>query len=448
MNQEEFIQRSKSSKRKYLIFSLPNLSTSIIIGFADFALFTLYKLAYLPNTFLIGTALALGKLTIAGSQFFFGWISDAKYTKWGRRKPYLIILSPVLSISFFFLLLPGLMIEISNSNSVFIWLLIWSILFNLSYGVTTPYGSWMAEQFNVSDRPKTAQYYNIFAFVGSTITSLFSFLILTGSIDAINANPNVVPPEILYSVVLFSILPILLFYITTFLMPTEPHFKIESKMFENLKTILKNKNFILVTLMQGIASVGFIMVGQTILQFTEIVLQFGDTDYYIVAGIMLFGIPAFIYIWRRTLQKLGKKRCLLYIFLAAIVFLPTTLFGAIPMDSYLIYGILFVLGLAASMGGWFLLPSIIYADIAEDDQKTTGELKAGIYTGFPSITLNIFQALGLFLIGIILDLPNLGLGYSIGYVLWGPVCSLVLIIAYLYSRRFIQLDFEWEKKIE
>ncbi len=48
--------------------------------------------------------------------------------------------------------------------------------------------------------------------------------------------------------------------------------------------------------------------------------------------------------------------------------------------------------------------------------------------------------------GIILDLPNMGLDYSVGYVLWGPISSLVLIIAYLFSRKFIKLDFEWEKK--
>lgn len=390
----------------------------------------------------------MGKLTIAGSQFFFGWVSDSKYTKWGRRKPYLFILSPILSISFLFLLLPGLLIDINDMNATFIWLLVWIIFFNLSYGVTTPYGSWMAEQFTVHERPSASQYYNIFAFIGSAIMSIFSFIILTGSVNSIQSTPDIIPSELLYSVIIFSILPVLLFYLVAIFMPTEPHFEIKSNMIDNLKVILKNKNFILVTVMQGLASVAFIMVGQTILQFTVVVLRFENMDYYIVAGLMMFGIPGFIYIWRRLLQKLGKKRSLLYIFLAAIAFLPTTLFGAIPMDSYLIYGMLFVIGLAASLGGWSLLPSIIYADIAEDDQKTTGELKAGIYTGFPSIMLNIFQALGLFLIGFLLDLPNLGLGYSIGYVLWGPVCSLVLIGAYLYSRRFIQLDFEWEKKIE
>jgi len=446
MTQEEKIFRTKGSKKKYLIYGLPTLSTSIIMGFADFALFTLYRLGYQLDAFQIGLALALGKLTIAGSQFFFGWISDSKYTKWGRRKPYLIILSPILSLSFLFLLLPGLIIDISNLNSIFIWLLVWNILFNLSYGVTTPYGSWMAEQFSVDERPSVSQYYNIFAFVGSAIMSIFSFVVLTESVISIRTNPNIIPPELLFSVIIFSILPVLLFYLSSFLMPTEPHFKIQSKMMNNLKVILKNKNYIMVTLMQGIASIAFIMIGQTILQFTVVVLQFVNTDYYIVAGLMLFGIIGFIILWGKLIQKLGKKKSLLYIFITAILFLPSTLFGAIPMDSYLLYGILFVFGLAASLGGWNLLPSIIYADIAEDDQKRTGELKAGIYTGFPSIILNIFQALGLFLMGIILDLPNMGLDYSVGYVLWGPISSLVLIIAYLFSRKFIKLDFEWEKK--
>lgn len=119
------------------------------------------------------------------------------------------------------------------------------------------------------------------------------------------------------------------------------------------------------------------------------------------------------------------------------------------MDSYVIFGIIFVLVIAACLGGWFLFPGFMYADLAEDDEKKTGELKAGIYAGFPSIPLNLFQALGLFLMGLILELPNITVGtstYSIGYVLWGPICSLILIVAYLYSRKFIKLDFDWEKK--
>ena len=156
MSKENKIERSEGTTKKYFIFSLPNLSTSIVMGFADFALFTLYAVAYELNTFLVGAALAIGKLAVASSQFFLGWISDSKYTKWGRRKPYLVILSPILGLSFLFLLLPVLFIDYTNKSALFTWLLLFSILFNISYGITSPYLSWMAEHFTVEERPKTS----------------------------------------------------------------------------------------------------------------------------------------------------------------------------------------------------------------------------------------------------------------------------------------------------
>ena len=106
---------------------------------------------------------------------------------------------------------------------------------------------------------------------------------------------------------------------------------------------------------------------------------------------------------------------------------------------------------AISLGGWYLFPYIIYADIAEDDQKKTGELKAGIYSGFPAIILNIFQALSLRFTGWILSLRNIVNvpetdGFSIGLILWGPIASIILIISLIYAKKFIKLDFKWEKK--
>ncbi len=119
------------------------------------------------------------------------------------------------------------------------------------------------------------------------------------------------------------------------------------------------------------------------------------------------------------------------------------------MDSSLIFGILFILGLAGAMAGWFLLPPVFISDITEDDEKTTGELKAGIYKGFPSIVLNLFQIVGILIMGVLLELPKIDVGtanFSIGHVIWGPICSLILIVAYLYSRKFVKLDFDWEKE--
>jgi len=448
MSQEEIITRSKGTRSRYLLFGMPKVGTAIVMGLADFALFTLYVVGYQVDPFLVGIALSLGKLTIAASQFFFGWISDAKYTRWGRRKPYLIILSPILALSFILLLLPGLIIDLSDIPAVLIWLLVWYQIFNFSYGVTTPYQSWMAEQFRVEDRPIASQYQNTIGFVGTSIMTIFSMVVLTNFNKEIQEHPEIIPPEFLYSVITFAIILVVLFYLISFLMPTEYEFKIESNIIQNLKIILKNKNFLLVTIMQGIASIAWIMIGSLILFYLETVLHFEQMYYIMAALIFVFGILIFLYIWRKLIQKLGKKKSLLYIFLVAIIFLPFSLLGLIPMDSYLVIGIIFCLGIAGCMGGWFLFPAIMYADIAEDDEKTTGELKAGIYTGFPSIVLNLFQALGLFILGIITTLPDIMVGtssFSMGNVLWGPICSLILIAAYLYSRKFIKLDFDWEK---
>ncbi|MBA7704881.1 hypothetical protein ES703_113704 [subsurface metagenome] len=51
--------------------------------------------------------------------------------------------------------------------------------------------------------------------------------------------------------------------------------------------------------------------------------------------------------------------------------------------------------------------------------------------------------------GILLELPKIDVGtatFSIGHVIWGPICSLILIVAYFYSRKFVKLDFDWEKE--
>ncbi len=449
MNQTDIIQREKSKTSKFLFYAMPKFGTSVIMGFADVALASLYILAYQVPPFLVGIALALGKFTIAGSQFFWGWISDARYTRWGRRKPYSLILSPILALSFILLVMPSLIIDLNDLNALFIWLLIIYQIFNISYGCTAPYASWMAEQFRVDERPRASQYENTFGFAGTATMLIFSMVVLTGFITQIQANPEIIPPDYSISVLLFASILVFLFYLAIFLMPTEPHFKIESTMFQNLKVVLKNKNFVNVTVMIGIASLGMTQVGSLIIQFLVVVLHFDPILNIIASAILVFGILIFLYMWRKLVIKLGKKRSILYIFLVLILFLPFTLLGMIPMESTFIYGLLFMLGIAVCTGGWFLIPPVCIADIAENDEKTTGELKAGIYTGFPSIFLNIFQAVGLFIMGIILELPDITVGtstFSLGYVLWGPICSLIIIVAYVYTRKFIKLDFEWEKK--
>lgn len=443
------LERTETTKGKRILFGFPRLGTSLVLGVEGFALFTLYYLGYGLDSVSVGFALAMGYLSIAAGQFLLGWISDAKYTKLGRRKPYLVIFGPLLGVSFIFLLLPALILpDMTDKNSLFIWLLIWDVIFRFSYAVTTPYQAWMAELFPTSERPKVSQTQNTFNFIGNGLMALTTLLVFTGVFEKVAANPNVIPPEFLVIVVVFGLISIILFILIVFKMPTEPNYKMESSLWENLKTTIKNKNFMKIVLMQGISGFGWSITSTVMLTYTEVVLALGTTEYIVVALIFLLSIFVFLYLWRKQIERIGKKKTLLLVFLFAVVFLPITLLGLIEAIPNLILGVIFITGIGLILGGWYLFPYIMYADIAEDDEKSTGELKAGIYTGFPSIILNIFQAIGVYLLGLIVALPDVTVGtstFSMGLVIWGPMCSLILLVSYFYTRKFVELDFEWEK---
>jgi Na+/melibiose symporter-like transporter len=231
------------------------------------------------------------------------------------------------------------------------------------------------------------------------------------------------------------------------LLPTEPWREIKSDIVQSLKVAVKNKNFLRVVLMQGISGFGWSIITTVMLTYVKTVLHLGTMEYLIVSVCLLLGIFVFLYIWRIQIEKKGKKPTLLKIFIIAALFLPITFLGLIPMGSFLPLGIIFILGIALVLGGWYLLPYIIYADVADDDDKGTGEMRAGIYAGFPSIILNIFQAFGVLLLGLITSLPALeGTTYSFGYIIWGPVVSGILLVSWWYTKRYVTLDFPWESK--
>ena len=456
MNESEVIKREKTSKIRKILFSSPRLATSIVLGIEGWALLTLYTSGYGLHPFLAGFSISMGYLTIALSQFLLGWISDAKYTRWGRRKPYIIIFAPILAISTIFLLLPGLIIDLSNGKVLFLWMLIWEIVLRASYAVTTPYQAWMAEEFPVEERPKVSQFQNTFNYIGNGIMALFSLIILTDYIDAIElaVDPNIpIPINLSIPIIIFGVLTFALFYFIAFKMPTEPRYEIKSNLIQNLRTILKNKNFMIIIFMVGISGLGWSMITAVMLKYIVDVLALSTIEYIVAAVSLLLTIFIFLYLWRRSIQKIGKKKTILYVFLCGVCFMPISILGLIPMQSYMIIGVIFIVGIGATLGGWYLFPYIVYADVAEDDEKLTGELKAGIYTGFPSIILNIFQALGAFFIGALLSLPKLTRHYvaepysfSIGLIIFGPIVSIILLVSYFYTKKFVKLDFEWEKQ--
>ncbi len=442
----------KSTEKKMWNYASPRFGISLFMGFVDFALIYLYVFVYGLDSNLVGTGAMLGKFAIAISQFFFGWISDHTHTRFGRRKPYIFIMTPILAVSLFMLTLPTLFLGSEPEESkIFIWLIIFNCLTQAAYAMTTVYHSWMPEQFPVDKRPKVSTYQNIFNFLGTAIVVLFSMIVLTGVKKDLEDDPSTIPTVLIISVIIFGLIMIGLTYWCAFYQPVEKTPDYKTKLIDDLKSILKNKNLILVCLLQGICSFAWALTSSELLPFTDEVLKIRGSVSIIVSVIMIVCMILSLFFWKKQIETRGKKKTLISVFLFAIIVLPFSMLGFFSFSTNLLFAIPFVILVAISLGGWYIFPYIIYADIAEDDQKKTGELKAGIYSGFPAIILNIFQALSLKLTGWILSLKNIvnvsGTDeFSIGLILWGPIASVVLIISLIYAKTFIKLDFNWEKQ--
>ncbi len=438
----------KASTGKFLTYGMPRLSASLVLDTVDFGILFLYILVYGLPPILSGIALAIGKLSIAIGQFSMGWLSDRTKTKYGRRKPFMFFYAPLTAISFICALLPMIFIQNPTAIVLFVWIIVFDAIFQWSYGgLTTPYQSWVSEQFMVHQRPKASAFQNLFGFIGAGVGIVFTLLVFPPLIETFQKTKTV-DPIFLILIFAFGISVILLFYICAFAFPVEKVEAPEMNFREDLKKVLKDKNFMRVCWLQGIAFLAIGMITPSLIGFVTIVLKIEGTTLYLVAVVLLVGIMGFLFMWKKLIDKKGKKQTFLIILLTGIVVLPLSLIGLLPGEISFLITIIWVLSIAAFMGGWYLFPYIWLADLAEDAEVRSGEgRKSGLYAGFPAILLNIFQAIALFITGFLLSLPNVpGKEYSWGYVLWGVWCSGVIIVAYLFTKKLITLDFDWEKE--
>jgi Na+/melibiose symporter-like transporter len=439
-----------SSVGKMTLFAFPRIGSAILLGIVGFALLLLYSDGYGLNASYTSWVISGGYIAIALSQFFFGWLSDVTYSKkWGARKLYVLILAPIEVIAFIFLLMPSLVLDNPSPSELLIWMAVWNTLFKIAYAVTTPYQAWMAELFSVQDRLKCSQIQNNFNFIGQVIQALFSMLVLTRFTIALKTNPNDIPPLFFWICIIFAVVFVGSFYLSTLLMPTEPRKVEKENMIENLRIILKNRRYQLMVLMAGFASIGWAMAGEVMLKYLTVVLFLGTMEYIICALTLVLVTVIFLRIWRSIIMKLGKTRSIRLVFICGSITMLLSLLGLIYTTMPIIIAVIVVFGYAVTMGGWYLFPYVMYADVAEDDERDTTKMKAGIYVGYPSIILNVCQALSLAILGLFFLLPNVNVGphsVNLGNIVWGPFASVVLFLVYFYAKRFVNLDYKWEKK--
>lgn len=430
-------------------YASPRFGCSLLLTFVDFSVLFLYHDVYALSGWLTGIAAGLGKASIAASTFVAGYFSDKTRTRWGKRRPYLLFGAPVLATAFVLLFIPTFVLGYRAPElAVFAWYVAFNCSFQAMYGfVTGPYHAIMPAITRVDQRPRTAMYQNLFNYLATGLGALLTFLVLPEFTDTY-ATTGVLPPGFVVLFVVSAAVLVTLFYYMHRAVPVAPdEFKESADNFvANLHVIRANTNYLRMIAFQGVTGLAAAMQTSLLLGYVETVLALEGPQLYVVAACVVVGVGGFVSFWRWLIEQRGKKRVLQYVLLYQACSLPLSLVGLVP-GAPLLRGIVFVVGMTAGMAGWGLFPYMIYADVAEDHARRTGEYKAGLFQGFSSVPLNIFQAISLFATGWLLDLPLVaGTTYSWGYLLWGPLGAVYVVVAFLILKRWVQLDYAWESR--
>jgi len=414
--------------RQKVSYGICRLGTSLLLNIVTVFTFWAYKDIFVIPAELSGIGNATGKIAIAISGFVFGYLSDVidpSKRKLGRRKFFIWTGAPLLAFSFIMLFTPHLFIPVEQEIMRFVWLIIWNSMFHLFYGyLLMPYQAWYVEITNDDERIGVSAIQNISNLIASLVGAGYILFIsdFYGETTKIEGTSGI---WLLVFAIVFAIVEVALFLPALLTIKEKPVKFVKRNIWKEIKITLKNRNYVIYMISFSIMWVGVIYVTAMLLDFINIILEF-DTNAEtlpFVATLFVSTILAYLF-WTPIGNKIGKKKALAISYGVLIVWIPLTpLIGKIAfiplaVQGYL-YGIVAVFFIAPS----FLLPYAIIGDLADKDERDTSLNRAGLYTGFKNIPINIGQAAGYIMAGFLSILPN-----NFGLKWLGPI-SVVFLIA-------------------
>ncbi|MGA2440181.1 MAG: MFS transporter [Tepidisphaeraceae bacterium] len=417
-----------------------------------FAVFNIY-LGVKPE--LVGLALTLIRVYDAISDPVVGWISDNFRSKYGRRRPFILVSGILcgLGLPALFLVSPHWSdIQFLHVSAVFWYMLFSSMIYIPIFSTfTVPYNS-LANELTPDYEERTSlmtyksaiqKIFEIGNFYGLRFTTLAWFLV-----PGTHKTNTLLGVQVYTSILgaLMAIFAIIMFfsvkerYYETIVVKTTERVPLRSSFYETLKC----QPFRMMMCMGGAFTLGTSMVGTLGLYATIYYVCAGNTDLgyqwnfwmgiaYMIGGFI--GAPAL----NRVAYFIGKRAAVIvaacigilgfggswYLYTPAIPWLQTVASGTMAF---------------AGAGLWMLSGSI-GADVIDYDELTTGKRREGSFTGCAQYIFKLGNSGGSFLAGLILTW--VGFKSSLGAqsphtVFWIramlasiPVAGLLLVIFFI-----------------
>ncbi len=377
---------------------------------------------------LVGLIITLSRFTDVITDPIIGFLSDKIRTRWGRRKPFILVGTPIYALGIWLLFVPP--IEFTdveflglefNIGYPYLFLMV-ALVYLGSTIKDLPYFAWGAElSRNYNERTLITSWREGFSVAGSLLSAFTPAIILffgyTKPTDAV----------FFLSIALCVVMPIVVANALV-VVPEYPVAVSQKKvpLKDSLKIVLSNGPFIRLVTIFVFSTIGSAMTNSLSFFFVKHVLLAGDLYGLYLAPYFVSQIAA-IPLWFMLSRKVGKHRATMWAigwyafwscFIPVIAMTPqgwytgfeipfllsffssgaeqaaAQYFEDIPTGKFLFFVIIMCLK-GSAIGALSALPAAMAADVVDVDTAQTGEHRAGAYFSIWSMIRKGSYAVGI-----------------------------------------------------
>lgn len=362
-----------------------------------------------------------------------GYISDRTRTKWGRRKPFIILGTiPILIIEIILWIPP-----IDSHFITFIYLLIMLMCFDTFYTMVTFFDALFPEMFvSVEERAEVNTIKQILA----TLGLLMAFLVPGIFIGDLTRKEGYLINGIVTSI----IIGISLFIAIKWGAKEREEFKLDHKQefgyIQGLKHAFKNKGFVLYTIMFFLYEYTLLVLATVTPLYALHVL--GVTDTFLISlllGLMFIVGVVTVIVWMKLDVKWGSRK-------AYVVAIIVYFIASLPILFITSYNmaLIMVIFMGFGFGGMLYFIYLIVADPIDDDELKTGVRREGTFFGVTNFFMRLSMILSIVTVSLVFTstgwetyTPNPGADIIFGIralmvIFPGIALGITLICLYFY----------------
>lgn len=337
-----------------------------------------------------GSVLLINRLWDAFNDPLVGWLSDRTVSKWGRRRPWLLIGALPFGITFFLIwVVPPL-----GQTGLFIYYVVVSLLLDASYTViNVPYTALTPELTrDYDERTSLNSYRFAFSVAGALVSAVLHPII-------VNAAPDLRTGYLISGFVwaVVSTVPCFIVFAFTRERPElrEEETEASPPFFQQIRIAFDNRPYLFV--------IGLYLSSWLALQVIQTVLVFYLTYYMGMPDrlpMVLLAIQGssfiFLFIWSALSRRLDKR--LVYM-IGAVIWVAVVLALSFlrPDQGQFVIPLAVIAGAGVSVA--YLVPWAMMPDVIEVDELKTHRRREGVFYGFMVLLQKTGIALGVFLVG-------------------------------------------------